>query len=107
MISGGVALTVVAILAGERLPDEPTTRANLAMLYLIVFGSFVAFTAYLYLLKNVRAALATSYAYVNPPVAVLLGVLFIDEVVHGSELIAMTVILAGVGMITSGKKKRD
>jgi drug/metabolite transporter (DMT)-like permease len=55
----------------------------------------------------VRAALATSYAYVNPPVAVLLGVLFIDEVVHGSELIAMTVILAGVGMITSGKKKRD
>lgn len=107
MLSGGIALTVVAILMGERLPEDPTTRANLAMLYLIVFGSLVAFTAYLYLLKNVRAVLATSYAYVNPPVAVLLGFLFIGEVVHGSDLVAMAVILVGVAMITLGKKKRE
>ena len=58
-----------------------------------MFGSLVAFTAYLYLLKNVRAALATSYAYVNPPVAVLLGALFLGELVHPGDLIAMAVIL--------------
>ncbi|MGB0133599.1 MAG: drug/metabolite exporter YedA [Dokdonella sp.] len=108
MISGGTALSVVAILMGERLPHDPTTPALLAMLYLIVFGSLIAFTAYLYLLRNVRAVLATSYAYVNPPVAVLLGVLFIGEVVRGSDLIAMAVILVGVAMITLGKvKKRE
>jgi drug/metabolite transporter (DMT)-like permease len=105
MISGGTALSMVAILTGERFPEEPTAPALLAMLYLIVFGSLVAFTAYLYLLRNVRAVLATSYAYVNPPVAVLLGVLFISEVVSGSDLIAMAVILAGVAMITLGKVK--
>ena len=107
MISGGIALTIVATLMGERLPEQPTMHSTLAMLYLIVFGSFIAFTAYLYLLKNVRAVLATSYAYVNPPVAVLLGVLFIGEVVHGSDLSAMAVILVGVAMITLGKKKRE
>lgn len=107
MVSGGIALTAVATLTGERLPKDPTMSSTLAMLYLIVFGSFVAFTAYLYLLKNVRAVLATSYAYVNPPVAVLLGVMFIGEVVHGSDLLAMAVILLGVAMIALGKKRRE
>jgi drug/metabolite transporter (DMT)-like permease len=108
MICGGTALTIAAILMGERLPESTTTPALLAMLYLIVFGSLIAFTAYLYLLRNVRAVLATSYAYVNPPVAVLLGVLFIGEIVRGTDLIAMAVILVGVAMITLGKvKKRD
>ncbi|MEZ5460797.1 drug/metabolite exporter YedA [Dokdonella sp.] len=108
MISGGSALCMVAILMGERFPEEPTAPALLAMLYLIVFGSLVAFTAYLYLLRNVRAVLATSYAYVNPPVAVLLGVVFIGEVARATDLVAMAVILAGVAMITLGKvKKRE
>lgn len=108
MVSGGFALAVVALLMGERFPEAPSTPALLAMLYLIVFGSLVAFTAYLYLLRNVRAVLATSYAYVNPPVAVLLGVLFIGERVRPGDIVAMAVILVGVAMITLGKvKKRD
>ncbi|MBL0222809.1 MAG: EamA family transporter [Xanthomonadales bacterium] len=70
-----------------------------------VFGSLVAFTAYLFLLKNVRPLLATSYAYVNPPVAVLLGAIILGEVVHASDVAAMAVILTGVAMITFGKKR--
>ena len=51
----------------------PTPLGTAALLYLAVFGSIVAFSAYLWLLNHVRPALASSYAYVNPPVAVLLG----------------------------------
>ena len=103
MLCGGGALTIVSLLQGERLHEVPSIPSTLAMLYLIVFGSLVAFTAYLYLLRNVRAVLATSYAYVNPPVAVLLGALFLGEAFHASDLAAMAVILAGVAMITLGK----
>ncbi len=105
MISGGAALSIVSILQGERLHAMPSLAATMAMLYLIVFGSLIAFTAYLYLLKNVRALLATSYAYVNPPVAVLLGAVFLGEIIHPGDLTAMAVILAGVAMITLGKLK--
>ncbi|MCB1576701.1 MAG: drug/metabolite exporter YedA [Xanthomonadales bacterium] len=106
MLSGGVALTVVSLLVGERLPSHPSAASLLALVYLVVFGSLVAFTAYLYLLRNVRAALATSYAYVNPPVAVLLGALFLGEQVHPGDVVAMAVILSGVAMITLGKLRR-
>ena len=108
MLCGGGALTIVSLLQGERMHALPSAQATFAMLYLIVFGSLVAFTAYLYLLRNVRAVLATSYAYVNPPVAVLLGALFLGEAFHVSDLAAMAVILAGVAMITLGKlRKRE
>lgn len=104
MICGGAALSLFSILQGERMHALPSVSATLALLYLIVFGSLIAFTAYLFLLKNVRPLLATSYAYVNPPVAVLLGVVFLGEVVRPGDLAAMAVILAGVAMITLGRK---
>jgi drug/metabolite transporter (DMT)-like permease len=103
MLSGGCALAVTSLLTGERLQAMPSGSAMMAMLYLIVFGSLVAFTAYLYLLRNVRAVLATSYAYVNPPVAVLLGIVFLGEAVHANDVAAMTIILFGVALITLGK----
>ncbi len=106
MISGGTALSVISIVQGERLHAMPSLSATMAMLYLIVFGSLIAFTAYLYLLRNVRAVLATSYAYVNPPVAVLLGGLFLGEIIHPTDLSAMAVILAGVALITLGKARK-
>ena len=69
------------------------------MAYLVVFGSIVAFSSYMYLLKNVRPAAATSYAYVNPAVAVLLGVLFADEHIGAAESAAMAVIISAVVLI--------
>ena len=68
--------------------------------YLVVFGSLVAFSAYLYLLKTVRPALATSYAYVNPVVAVGLGVAFAGERIGAAEWLAMAVIVLAVVWIS-------
>lgn len=105
MLSAGVALTITAGLTGERLPAHPTLHATLAIGYLAIFGSIVAFSAYLYLLRTVRPALATSYAYVNPPVAVMFGVLLGGERVGPLDLAGMAVILAGVAIVIVSRQK--
>src|SRR5947208_1765353 len=66
MLAGGAVLTALALIRGERFTAVPSAHATLALVYLIVFGSIVAYTAYQYLLSRVRPTLATSYAYVNP-----------------------------------------
>lgn len=71
-----------------------------ALVYLAVFGSVVGLSAYAYALHHTRPAVATSYAYVNPPVAVLFGVGFAGESLHAFDLAGMAVILAGVALIT-------
>jgi len=105
MLTGGAILFVGALTFGERFPDSPTTSATLALVYLAVMGSLVGFTAYLYLLNTVRPALATSYAYVNPPVAVLVGAMFGGEVVHTFDVVAMAIILGGVGLIALARER--
>ncbi len=106
MLCASVALLLVGFASGEHLPAHPTTRATLALVYLAVFGSIIAFSAFLYVLKHTRPALATSYAYVNPPVAVLFGVLLAGEHVGPADLAGMAIILAGVAVITLAKQKR-
>ena len=106
MLTGGTVLFVGALLFGERFPAAPSMASTLSLAYLAVFGSLIAFTAYLYVLNTVRPALATSYAYVNPPVAVLFGALLGGETVHGFDLVAMAVILGGVGLIALAREKR-
>jgi len=105
MLTGGVALTLLALVNGNGLPVAPTLRATLALAYLAVFGSIIGFSAYLYLLRTVRPALATSYAYVNPPVAVLFGALLANERVHAFDIVGMAVILGGVAIITLARDK--
>ncbi len=100
MLTGGAVLLIGALLFGERWPANPSLNSSLAIVYLAVMGSLVAFSAYLFLLNTVRPALATSYAYVNPPVAVLIGAIALGEVVHTLDIVAMAVILAGVALIT-------
>ncbi len=79
MLVGGGVLLLGSLLSGERLEQMPTAAGWGALAYLVVFGSIIAFSAYMYLLANVRPAAATSYAYVNPAVAVMLGVVFAGE----------------------------
>lgn len=105
MLTAGVMLVAFALLIGERLHALPPLRANLALAYLVVAGSLVGFSAYLYLLGVVRPTIATSYAYVNPPIAVLFGALLGGEIVHGTDLVAMAVILAGVAIIALTRKR--
>jgi drug/metabolite transporter (DMT)-like permease len=106
MLCASVALILVALGAGERLPAHPTVHATIALAYLIVFGSIIAFSAYLYVLKHVRPALATSYAYVNPPVAVLFGLVLVGEHVGPYDIAGMAIILLGVGVITLARQQR-
>jgi drug/metabolite transporter (DMT)-like permease len=105
MLCGGVAMGVLGLLIGERLTEVPPMRATLAVGYLAAFGSILAFSAYVWLLQNVRPALATSYAYVNPPIAVLLGAVLLHERVGLDAVGAMAVILAGVVLITLAKAR--
>ena len=104
MLCASVALLLVGFATGERLPAEPTSRATLALAYLALFGSIIAFSAYLYVLRHARPAVATSYAYVNPPVAVLFGILLAGETVGPFDVAGMVVILVGVAVITLGKR---
>ncbi|MCX7557408.1 drug/metabolite exporter YedA [Xanthomonadaceae bacterium JHOS43] len=106
MLTGGAWMLGAALVTGERLTDWPPLDATLALGYLVTFGSIIGFTAYIWLLHHVRPALATSYAYVNPPIAVLFGVLLAGEAFSLHELAAMGVILAGVAIITLSRTKR-
>ena len=106
MFCGGITLAIIAFLHGEHLAAMPTTPALLAMAYLIVFGSLLGFSAYIYLLHNTRPALAASYAYINPPVAVMIGVALAGEAVTQLDIVGMIIILAGVAAITLAKTKR-
>ena len=106
MLCASVALLVVGFGTGEHLPAHPTLRATAALIYLAVFGSIIAFSAFLYVLKHARPAVATSYAYVNPPVAVLFGVMLVGESVGPYDLIGMAIILLGVGAVTLARQRR-
>lgn len=99
MLVAGAVLLVLSPLTGERLTQMPTLAGWAVLAYLVLFGSIVAFSAYLYLLKTVRPAAATSYAYVNPVVAVLLGIFFAGERIVAAEWLAMLVIVGGVVLI--------
>ena len=106
MLCGSVWMLATGLLSGERMHSIPSTSAVLAVAYLIIFGSIIGFTAYIWLLHHVRPALATSYAYINPPIAVLLGALLMHETFGIHDIGAMAVILVGVAIITLAKARR-
>lgn len=105
MLVGGGVLLVLALISGEHIQRMPTTSSLLALGYLILIGSLVAYSAFNYLLLHVRPALATSYAYVNPVVAVCLGVGLAGEQITLLGVLAMLIILTGVGIVSMGKKR--
>jgi len=103
MLAGGLALLVASVVAGEPAQLDLAHASNssiVAFLYLLTFGSLIGFTAYVYLLAHTSAAKASTYAYVNPVVAVLLGWAIGHEPVTARTLLAAAVILAGVAIIT-------
>jgi drug/metabolite transporter (DMT)-like permease len=106
MLCGGAVLMAISLALGEQFTAPPQPLALAAWAYLVVFGSLVAFSAYLYLLAHASPALATSYAFVNPVIALALGVLVAQEAPSGGEWLACGVILAGVLLIFRGKTGR-
>jgi drug/metabolite transporter (DMT)-like permease len=109
MIAGGVALGIAGIAAGEIADVDPagaSTASLLGLGYLIVFGSLVGFTAYAWLLRVTRTSLVSTYAYVNPVVAVLLGWGFLGEPLSIRTLVAGGVIVIGVALIVTARARR-
>ena len=106
MLAGGGLLLTASALTGEPgrfALAEVSTRSMLALAYLVVFGAIVAFTAYVWLLRVAPPVLVSTYAYVNPVVAVLLGWAFAGEPLTKGTAIAAAVILAGVALITTAQ----
>ena len=103
MLCGGAVLMALSLALGEQFSPPPQALALAAWAYLVVFGSLIGFSAYLYLLANASAAVATSYAFVNPVIALALGVSLGGEALSGGEWIACGVILCGVLLIFRGK----
>ncbi|MDF3052944.1 MAG: hypothetical protein K0S19_1049, partial [Geminicoccaceae bacterium] len=103
MIAGGVLLLLTALAAGQLKGFDPrhvSLQAWLSWGYLVVFGSLVGFTAYIWLLGVTSIAKAGTYAYVNPIVAVLLGWAILHEPVTARMLLAAGIILAGVALVS-------
>ncbi|MGH2535805.1 MAG: drug/metabolite exporter YedA [Candidatus Promineifilaceae bacterium] len=106
MLNGGLALLALATLSGEwgRLELAAVSlRSALALLYLIVFGALIAFTAYIWILRVSSADKAATYAFVNPVVAVFLGWALADEALGTQTLAAAGIIVAAVFIITTAK----
>ncbi len=106
MLCGGAAMLVVGLAIGERFDGLPDARGLLSVGYLASIGSLVGFSAYIWLLHHVRPALAGSYAYVNPVIAVLLGVWLAGEHFGAHDIGAMVVVLLGVVAITLARAAR-
>lgn len=107
MLAGGGVMFTFALLT------EPVSlfsilqappKAFYSLAYLVVFGSIIGFSSFAWLARNAPPALASTYAYVNPIVAMLLGAFFANEVISSQSLIGASVIIAGVVLITMGKK---
>jgi drug/metabolite transporter (DMT)-like permease len=106
MLFAGLAHSLLVLLTGQYERAVFNRRGVLAMMYLIVFGSWVGYTAYIWLLKHVAAPKVSTYAYVNPIVALILGVLVLHERFDGFMLAGTVVIVAAVVLVTTAKVHR-
>lgn len=107
MVCGGLLLGIVGLGLGERVDVAAVTLESwLAWLYLVLFGSVVAFSAYSWLIATQPSALVSTYAFVNPVVAVLLGAWWLDEPLGPTTLAASALIVAAVALVTYAKARK-
>ena len=105
MLLGGLIMTVVGLSAGQELTLDYSSRTLLALGYLVVFGSVLAFTAYVWLVANAPISLVATYAYVNPVVAVLLGWLVLGETITWPTVVGGSVVVAAVAIVISSERR--
>ena len=108
MFCGGVAFLLISLIAGELRTvqwSKVTLNSALAVLYLSIFGSIIAFSTYMWLLKNAPASRVATYTYVNPIIAVALGWMVLSEVITIKLLFAIAIIVAAVVLIVSQRSK--
>ncbi|MEU8175062.1 EamA family transporter [Microbispora hainanensis] len=106
MAVGGVALLVMGLVQGERLHLSTVSwQSWTALVYLVLVGSLVGFTSYIWLLGHAPISLVSTYAYVNPVVAVLLGMAVLAEPVTAAMLVAGALIVVGVALVVSTERR--
>ncbi len=105
MLAGGVGLTLIGLGLGEAPRWTSSVTGYGALAYLVVFGSIIGFTAYVYALRHMSATVVGTYAYVNPIVSVLLSWLILSEAITGRTIAAMGLMLGGVVLIQGEKAK--
>ena len=102
-LTGGICYLLISLLSGEwslLSANSFSTASVLSLLYLIIFGSLVGFGSYIWLLKNSDPTLVSTYAYVNPVVALFLGWVLGGETIASSDIAATAIILCSVIIIT-------
>ena len=110
MVCGGIGCAIAGLARGEAADFHPAAvpaRSWVALAYLVLFGSMVAYTAYVWLLHNARLSLVTTYTYVNPLVAVALGALILGESLSLRTLLASAAIIVGVALIITRSTKPE
>jgi drug/metabolite transporter (DMT)-like permease len=107
MLAGGALLAVASGLGGELDDARFTADALTAIGYMVVVGSLIGFSAYVWLLKVAPASTVSTYAYVNPVIAVILGWAFNDEVITGRTLLAGAAIVVGVALMVSRRVEKE
>jgi drug/metabolite transporter (DMT)-like permease len=103
MLTGGGLMWLVGLATHERFNGTATARSIAAVVYLCLFGSILGFSAFSYLLKHTRPALAMSYAYINPVIAVLLGVTFGGERFGATSFLGTSVVLVAVVVVARAR----
>jgi drug/metabolite transporter (DMT)-like permease len=103
MLAGGIILDVAGLAAGELPRFHVNGRTLFALIYLTIFGSIIAYSAYVYAMAKLRATNVSLYAYVNPVVAVILGWLILNEQLTPMSFVAMIVILGGVALVQTAR----
>ena len=110
MVAGGVLLGIAGVARGELSHVDLgaiSTRSIVALVYLITIGALVAFTAYAWLLQNARTSVVSTYAYVNPVIAVVLGWAILSEPIGARTVLAGAAIVLAVALIVSPRRKRE
>ncbi|GAB2777541.1 drug/metabolite exporter YedA [Rhabdobacter roseus] len=107
LVGGGMLLLVSLVVEPVNLASisYAPTKAIASLIYLVIFGSIIGFTSFAWLARNAPPQLVSTYAYVNPVVAMLLGWAFAGEVLPGQSLVAGLIILSGVVLISLGRKR--
>lgn len=107
MITAGIVLTVAGTVKGEWSGLNPDTESILAVIYLAIFGSIVAFGAYMYALKALPATIVSTYTYINTIIAVALGWLWLDEAINNIMWLAVALTIAGLYLVNNSFQKKQ
>lgn len=107
MIIAGIFQIIVGLSSGEAERFAFTQRGVFAFIYLAIFGSLIAYGAYIYAIEHLPISFVTTYAYVNPVIALFAGWFVLDEILSADIILAAIVILTGVGLINIGNRKKE